>query len=865
MEENNKTDMANSIIKTTLTWFSYPLVIIAGVVVHIQLVAQGMSLPVATYVPVLCGALIITALEWLHPYRTQWRPSQDEVMADAAYMLWVQILLPRLFGFLIALTLLSLLGSNDWALSKLWVHDWPIGFQAVAMVLFADFLRYWVHRAAHQYSFLWRLHAVHHSTDKLYWVNTGRFHPIEKALQFVFDALPFILLGVAPEVLALYFVFYALNGFFQHSNIDLRFGVLNYIFSTAQLHRWHHSKSIEESSSNYGNNTIVWDLLFGSWFLPKEKEVKKLGLYNADYPMSFTAQLKTPFTTGLDKRPISILGIKSVWQNIITILSVQGARILYWWPFHRATHHPLEKQQQVLDTIIKANRDSEFGQEHDFKAINTIADYTLRVPIQTYTTLRPYIDKQIAGKSNVLTADSPFYYARTSGTTGDPKYIPVIQNTLKQHQRSLAIFAYLQYRAQPQAFSGKLLAIPGPFEEGQFDSGICFGSVSGLMYQAMPKRLKAKYIVPDCVYAIEDYTIKYRLLLRLMLPHTNMSYMASANPTTFKKLLVELNNNWQGLLADLEIGSFADLDALPDNVRDDVAPLLTADPERAAQLAKLTQEHDTLRFSEVWPNIRLVVTWTGGSCGIAVNHVKPAFPKDTVFMDLGYLSSEMRGTITIDKTKVGGVPTLTDHFFEFIEVSEYEHGSRDTLTLDKLCVGQQYYFIMTTSAGLYRYFMNDIVEVVGMENATPLLSFIQKGKGVTNITGEKLAEQQVIGAMETIKQTHGVDIPFYLALACVEQAHYVIYVEMGAAHAASLSDDIERALNQANIEYASKRESGRLNQLEVKYLKAGTAEEYKNFCVDKGQRESQYKPLLLQYQSDNTFPFENYLIAVTAS
>jgi len=857
--------MTQLLSKFVLSWFSYPLVIAIAVMAHLQLMAQGFALPIATYVPVLSGALIITWLEWVHPYRQQWRPERDEVKADATYMLLVQILLPRLLGFLIALTLLTESGSKDWSLSTLWVHDWPIGLQAIAMILLADFLRYWVHRAAHNYSFLWRLHAVHHSTDKLYWVNTGRFHPIDKALQFVFDALPFILLGVAPEVLALYFVFYALNGFFQHSNIDLRFGLLNYIFSTAELHRWHHAKSIEESSSNYGNNTIVWDLLFGSWFLPKEKQVETLGLYNDAYPMSFMAQLKAPFTVGLDKRPISMLGMRAVWRNIITISSVQVARVVYWWPFHRATHQPLTQQQRVLNRIIKANADTQFGRAHNFKTINSIADYTQQVPIQTYATLRPYVDKQIAGEKQVLTKDEPFYYARTSGTTGDPKYIPVTQDTLKQHQRSLAIFAYLQYRAQPQAFSGTLLAIPGPFEEGRFDSGICFGSISGLMYEAMPKRLKAKYIVPDSVYSLDDYTLKYRLILRLMLPHTNMSYIASANPTTFKKLLVELQADWQQLLDDVEKGGFYRNDDLPTEVQEDVMPLLNAHPERAATLRKLERASETVSFAQVWPNIRLVVTWTGGSCGIAVNHIKPSFPSDTVFMDLGYLSSEMRGTITIDKARPGGVPTLLDHFFEFIEVSEYEQGVRDTLTLDKLVVGKQYYFIMTTTAGLYRYFMNDIVEVVGMENATPMLTFIQKGKGVTNITGEKLAEQQVISAMETIKQTHGVDIPFYLALACVEQAHYVIYVEMGSELTASLSDDIEHALNQANIEYASKRESGRLNQLEVKYLKAGTADAYKTFCVEKGQRESQYKPLLLQYQSDNTFPFEQYVVSVTAS
>ena len=69
---------------------------------------------------------------------------------------------------------------------------------------------------------MWALHQVHHSPKRLYWVNVGRFHPIEQALQFVVDALPFVLIGVHTEVLSAYFVFYAVNGFYQHSNCDVR-------------------------------------------------------------------------------------------------------------------------------------------------------------------------------------------------------------------------------------------------------------------------------------------------------------------------------------------------------------------------------------------------------------------------------------------------------------------------------------------------------------------------------------------------------------------------------------------------------------------------------------------------------------------
>ncbi|MDR4481095.1 MAG: sterol desaturase family protein [Nitrospira sp.] len=159
---------------------------------------------------------------------------------------------------------------------------------------------YWLHRISHEWEPLWRFHAVHHFPQRLYTLNVGRFHPIDKSLQFMFDTLPFIALGVH-EVLSLYFVWYAVNGFFQHSNVNVRLGWLNYVVSGPELHRWHHSMLKEESNHNYGNHLIVWDVVFGSRYLPADREVGMLGLMNRRYSDGFVAQMTAPFTPGLDK------------------------------------------------------------------------------------------------------------------------------------------------------------------------------------------------------------------------------------------------------------------------------------------------------------------------------------------------------------------------------------------------------------------------------------------------------------------------------------------------------------------------------------------------------------------------------------
>ncbi len=277
---------------------TYPAVMALGFASHAVLQDLGLSLAAATYLAVAAAALAILVYERLLPYRDAWSAGRGEIVNDTLYLGLVQMLLPKLLGFAALLGAVRLAAV---APAGLWPHDWPVVIQAVLMLLAADFLRYWLHRAAHKWPPLWRLHAVHHAPKLLYWLNVGRFHPIEKALQYLFDALPFVLLGVAEPVLAVYFVFYAINGFFQHSNCRVRLGPLNYLISGPELHRWHHSRLPRESNSNYGNNLIVWDLLFGTRFLPEDRAVGELGLLNRDYPADFVRQLATPFVKGLDR------------------------------------------------------------------------------------------------------------------------------------------------------------------------------------------------------------------------------------------------------------------------------------------------------------------------------------------------------------------------------------------------------------------------------------------------------------------------------------------------------------------------------------------------------------------------------------
>lgn len=251
---------------------------------------------------IIGSVLILGVLEKLIPYRLEWSETQEDVKNDTIHLFFTQILIGRIME---PIWLFVLAGATAWLAgyygSTIWPDHWTLLAQLALALLIAEFGRYWVHRAAHEVPLLWRFHAVHHSPTRLYFLNASRFHPVEKIIFLIPETIPFILLGTNPDCLILYAIFNSIHGFFQHSNIDIKTGYLNYIFSLTELHRWHHSKKIYESNKNYGNNLIIWDIVFGTFYWPKSEKVKSVGLLNPEYPKDYLGQFTAPFQGEIDK------------------------------------------------------------------------------------------------------------------------------------------------------------------------------------------------------------------------------------------------------------------------------------------------------------------------------------------------------------------------------------------------------------------------------------------------------------------------------------------------------------------------------------------------------------------------------------
>jgi sterol desaturase/sphingolipid hydroxylase (fatty acid hydroxylase superfamily) len=259
--------------------------------------AAGGNAGLALLVPQLSAFAVVAVLEHVYPLHRSWNRPRRDVRVDATHSLVIGI--GTGLATPLVLTGGALLGG--WLSSRfgfgLWPTQWPLLAQAVLALVIGELPGYWLHRWEHEWEGLWRIHAVHHSAPRLYWLNAGRFHPFDTLLTFVPSYGLLVVLGCPLEALALFTLVTAVHGIFQHANLQLRLGPLNHFFSMAELHRWHHSKTVDEANHNYGQTVILWDTLFGTRFLPKDrKPPEEIGIPDLPtFPMTWWAQILSPF------------------------------------------------------------------------------------------------------------------------------------------------------------------------------------------------------------------------------------------------------------------------------------------------------------------------------------------------------------------------------------------------------------------------------------------------------------------------------------------------------------------------------------------------------------------------------------------
>ena len=178
-----------------------------------------------------------------------------------------------------------------------WPGEWPLWAQLVMTILIADFGITMAHYASHKIEALWRLHAVHHSVERMYGFNGLMKHPLHQAIELTAGTTPLLLMGMPLEIGALLGFAAAIQLLLQHSNTDMRVGPLIYLWAVAPGHRHHHLAHKVKGDVNFGLFTMLWDHLLGTFVKdrpqPRDGELGVAG--RPAYPVGYSAQLVEPF------------------------------------------------------------------------------------------------------------------------------------------------------------------------------------------------------------------------------------------------------------------------------------------------------------------------------------------------------------------------------------------------------------------------------------------------------------------------------------------------------------------------------------------------------------------------------------------
>ena len=519
----------------------------------------------------------------------------------------------------------------------------------------------------------------------------------------------------------------------------------------------------------------------------------------------------------------------------------------------RAAERPLEAQRSVLLDLIKRNANTAFGRDHGFGDIRSEADYRRHVPIRDYEGIRPYVNRIIEGADAVLTASAPRMLNTTSGTTGDPKYIPVTAEALSNGGSYALQWLYRAVKDHPSLLAGSFAAIVSRAIEGRMPSGLPYGSASGMLYQQIPRIVRSAYAIPYIASEIRNYDQRYFVVTRLALA-ARVSYIGSPNPSTLIRLAETGASHAEQIIAAIHDGRLGiELPEQPD-VATQLEAGLAPNPARAKALEGAATQAGTLRPLECWPDLTLIGCWLGGSVGTQVRRLKE-FYGDVPIRDLGYLASEGHFTIPHEDHTASGIASLHTNYFEFIPEEAVYDPDPPVLSCHELEQGGCYAVLLTTAGGLYRYDIHDIVQVTGFYRRAPLLAFIRKGRDMTSITGEKMHVNHVLLGLEQIKQRYDVSlVDHFRVVADVEESRYHIYAEFKSEVSLELLRDevlpeLDAVLAEVNVEYGEKRRSRRLAPLCMHLMQPGWAEKEYQRTAAAGKRDTQYKWQILCSES----------------
>jgi hypothetical protein len=511
--------------------------------------------------------------------------------------------------------------------------------------------------------------------------------------------------------------------------------------------------------------------------------------------------------------------------------------------FERQLPQAAAHNRRSLLATLRLNANTDFGRTHGFEQILAAADplaaYQARVPLATYLDHAPYVERIAAGEPNVLSADPVHMLAGSSGTTGRPKRIPRTRRAQRHHMRLVVLAEQAVLDRSFPAVRGSarginLMSANTPPTPAGSRIPVLAGPNSGMMRAR--RWMPLLWCAPPAAYDVADPRAGLYLHALFALRYAQAVYIHAVFAPQVTGWFALMQAHQCDLIADLRDGTLAPWLKLSAAERAAVEPYLYPHPARAAEVAAVFSQGFEAIIPRLWPAVRYLWTVTSGSFSLSVPRLRWLCGPELLIHAGCHSTSE--GVMGIQLETSGSsdyVLATGTAYFEFIAHAHLDDREPPTVALEKLAIGSEYELILTSSAGLYRYRLGDVIRITGWAGEAPRFEFLYRRGTLLNLVGEKTSEMHTAEALAAVMTRwlgESSALREYTVAGSMQDGvgRYTFYVELaqtvGAERLATLPEAerlLDASLARLNPYYhTSGRQPGRLTEPRLKLVNPGT-------------------------------------------
>ncbi|ATB51167.1 GH3 auxin-responsive promoter family protein [Corallococcus macrosporus] len=516
--------------------------------------------------------------------------------------------------------------------------------------------------------------------------------------------------------------------------------------------------------------------------------------------------------------------------------------------FHRALRQPEAAQAACLARVLQSVAGSLQAERiPGFRRVRSARDFQDAVQWVTPDALTPDVERIAAGQARVLTREPVLRFELSGGSSGASKRVPMTRGLLSEFQRALAPMLFELLHRRPALREGASYWSISPLarKQARTAGGIPVGSAEDSAYFSRLLRplLSRIFAVPGEVGALPDVESCRYVTLWHLVAREDLTLLSVWNPSFLTLLMAALERHGERLADDLAQGrcrppETGSTDAVAAQRTVLARMRFSPHPERASLLRAVL--HGDWSARALWPRLSLLSMWTDAQAAQALPAACRRFPGVEV-QGKGLLATE--GVVTVPLFDAPApVLAVRSHFYEFIDSEAPDARPRLAHELEQ---GRTYLVLLSTSGGLLRYRLGDLVRVEGFQHATPCLRFVGRADAVSDLVGEKLAATRVSAVLNAVlPDLFGGTRPGFSMLApeWSPAPSYVLFLETDASEArlAEAADAVERALREGH-HYGYARALGQLGPVRAVRVEEG-ARRYEARCIALGQRAGDIKP-----------------------